>query len=70
MESTVLSMYYVIHIVGFHVTLMRPDQQRSTLAVLPCFNCITPEGFTTMVTNKGLEKARAYLNQIPQGLMA
>ena len=25
MESTVLSMHYVIHIVGFHVTLMRPD---------------------------------------------
>ena len=25
MESTVLSMHYVIHIVGVHVTLMRPD---------------------------------------------
>ena len=25
MEKTVLSMHYVIHIVGFHVTLMRPD---------------------------------------------
>jgi len=25
MESTVLSMHYVIHIVGFYVTLMRPD---------------------------------------------
>ena len=25
MESIVLSMLYVIHIVSFHVTLMRPD---------------------------------------------
>ena len=25
MESTVLSMLYIIHIVSFHVTLMRPD---------------------------------------------
>ena len=24
-ETTVLNMYYVIHIIGFHVTLMRPD---------------------------------------------
>jgi len=26
---------------------------------------VTPEGFTTVVANKGLEKARAYLNQVP-----
>ena len=26
---------------------------------------ITPEGFTTVVANEGLEKARAYLNQVP-----
>jgi len=26
----------------------------------------TPEGFTTLVTNEGLEKARAYINQIPR----
>jgi len=26
---------------------------------------VTPEGFTTMVANKGLEKAGAYLNQVP-----
>ena len=25
MESTVLNMHYVIHIIGFHMTLMRPD---------------------------------------------
>ena len=25
MESTVLNMHYVIHGIGFHVTLMRPD---------------------------------------------
>ena len=25
METTVLSMHYIIHIIGFHVTLMRPD---------------------------------------------
>ena len=25
METTVLNMYYVIHIIRFHVTLMRPD---------------------------------------------
>ena len=34
METTVLNVHYVIHIIGFHVTLMRPDWQRSTLAVL------------------------------------
>jgi len=27
---------------------------------------ITPEGFTTAVANEGLEKARAYLNQVPR----
>ena len=27
---------------------------------------VTPDGFTTVVANEGLEKARAYLNQIPQ----
>ena len=27
---------------------------------------ITPDGFTTVVANEGLEKARAYLNQVPQ----
>jgi len=27
---------------------------------------VTPEGFTTVVANEGLEKARAYLNQVPQ----
>ena len=25
MESTVLNMHYVIHGIGFHLTLMRPD---------------------------------------------
>jgi len=28
-----------------------------------CFVFNTPEGFTTMVDNEDLEKARAYLNQ-------
>ena len=27
---------------------------------------VTPEGFTTVVANEGLEKARAYLNQVPR----
>jgi len=31
-----------------------------------CFVFCYPEGFTTVVANMGLEKARAYLNQIPQ----
>ena len=31
------------------------------------FVFVTPEGFTTVVANKGLEKARAYLNQVPPG---
>ena len=35
-----------------------------------CFVFVTTEGFTTVVANKGLEKARAYLNQVPQGLTA
>jgi len=30
-----------------------------------CF-FVTPEGFTTVVANEGLEKARAYLNQGPR----
>ena len=29
------------------------------------FVFVTPEGFTTMVANEGLEKARAHLNQVP-----
>ena len=29
----------------------------------------TPEGFTTVVANEGLEKARAYLNQVPWDLV-
>ena len=32
------------------------------LIVQFCFVFVTPEGFTKMVANKGLEKARAYLN--------
>jgi len=28
---------------------------------------ITPEGFSILVANQGLEKARAYLNQVPPG---
>jgi len=31
-----------------------------------CFVFITPEGFTTVVANECLEKARAYLNQVPR----
>jgi len=27
---------------------------------------VTPEGFITVVANEGLEKARAYLNQVPR----
>jgi len=34
-------------------------------SVLFCFVFVTPEGFTKMVANKGLEKAKAYLNQVP-----
>ena len=45
METTVLNVHYVIHIIGFHVTLMRPDWQRSTLAVLLC---ICPMGFAKL----------------------
>jgi len=30
--------------------------------VLFCF--VTPDGFTTIVANEGLEEARAYLNQV------
>ena len=29
------------------------------------FGFVTPEGFTNMVANEDLEKARAYLNQVP-----
>jgi len=25
METTLLNVHYVIHIIGFHITLMRPD---------------------------------------------
>ena len=32
-ECTVLNMHYAIHTIGFHVTLVRPSYQRSTLAV-------------------------------------
>ena len=30
------------------------------------FVFVTPGGFTTVVANEGLEKARAYLNQVPR----
>ena len=30
------------------------------------FIFLTREGFTTIVANEGLEKARAYLNQVPR----
>ena len=30
------------------------------------FVFVSPEGFTTVVANEGLEMARAYLNQVPQ----
>jgi len=33
--------------------------------VLFCFCFIIPEGFTTMVADEGLEKARANLIQVP-----
>jgi len=33
---------------------------------LVCFVFVAPEGFTTMVANEGLEKARAYSNQVPR----
>jgi len=30
------------------------------------FVIVTPEGFTAVVANEGLEKERTYLNQFPQ----
>jgi len=36
------------------------------LGNLVCFVFITREGFTTMVANKCMEKARAFLNQVLQ----
>jgi len=33
---------------------------------LVLFDFVTPEGFTQMVANEGLEMVRAYLNQVPQ----
>jgi len=32
------------------------------------FVFVTPEGFSTVVADEGLEKARAYLNQVPRAL--
>ena len=38
-----------------------------TISQLVClFVFVTPEGFTTVVANEGLEKERAYLNQVPR----
>jgi len=34
--------------------------------VLVLFDFVTPEGFTQMVANKGLEIVKAYLNLVPQ----
>jgi len=36
----------------------------------PCCVSECPEGFTTVVANEDLEKARAYLNQVPLRLTA
>jgi len=35
-----------------------------------CFVLVTPEGITTIVANKGLEKARAYFKPGPRRPMA
>ena len=50
------------------------SHQKLTLGMRLCVVCVcfflfvfvTPEGFITMVANEGLDKARAYLNQVPQ----
>ena len=36
-----------------------------TIIIIIIIFFFTPEGFTTVVANKGLEKARAYFNQVP-----
>jgi len=41
-------------------------QRRGHKLICFCFVFNTPEGFTTMVDNEDLEKARAYLNQFPR----
>ena len=38
----------------------------ATVCFVGLFVVVTPEGFTTVVANEGLEKARAYLNQVPR----
>ena len=41
-----------------------PRERMQIIGISLFFVFVTPEGFTTMVGNKGLEKARAYLNQV------
>ena len=40
-------------------------QINTHVCLFVCLFVFAPEGFTTLVTNEGLEKARAYLNQMP-----
>jgi len=42
------------------------DTQGDTPCIYNCFLFVTPEGFTTVVANDGLEKAKAYFNQVPR----
>ena len=41
-----------------------PRERMQIIGIFVFLFLFTPEGFTTMVANKGLEKARAYLNMV------
>lgn len=49
MESIVATYHdYVIHIVGIHMTLIRPDYQRPTLAILHCHVTVAAKSVCVM----------------------
>ena len=53
----------------WHHLINLPDTPPTSLRTVSLFLFflffVTPEGFTTVVANEGLEKARAYLNKVP-----
>ena len=45
--------------------VLRDQKTLLTFQMFCSFCSVTPEGFTTMVASEGLDKARAYINQVP-----
>ena len=59
-------MDYTRLIPAFIYFAVKPTDSNLNHRLFCLFVFVTREGFTTVAANEGLEKARAYLNQVPQ----